>query len=110
MPPEPASLACADEFIERMPDKYDTHIEQGGTNVSGGQKTAIYVLPEHLLKNPKDFDSWMTQQVLLIQLQMQKSEKLLGNEIPDTTKIIIAQRISVSSGCRQNHCYGRWKN
>ena len=35
---EPVNLACADEFIERMPDKYNTHIEQGGTNVSGGQK------------------------------------------------------------------------
>ena len=45
-------LACADEFIERMPDKYNTHIEQGGTNVSGGQKQRLCIA-RALLKNPK---------------------------------------------------------
>ena len=84
--------ACADEFIDKMPDGYDTHIEQGGTNVSGGQKQRLCIA-RALLKKPKIiiFDD-STSAVDT------KTDALIRNalatEIPDTTKIIIAQRIS----------------
>ena len=85
-------LACADEFIQKMPDKYNTHIEQGGSNVSGGQKQRLCIA-RALLKKPKilildDSTSAVdTKTDALIR-------KAFKDEIPDTTKIIIAQRIS----------------
>ena len=85
-------LAQADEFIQQMPDKYDTHIEQGGSNVSGGQKQRICIA-RALLKKPKilildDSTSAVdTKTDALIR-------KAFAEEIPDTTKIIIAQRVS----------------
>lgn len=89
---EACRLACADEFIECFPDKYDTYIEQGGTNVSGGQKQRLCIA-RALLKKPKvlildDSTSAVdTKTDALIQ-------KSFAEFIPDTTKIIIAQRIS----------------
>ena len=85
-------LACADEFIETMPDKYDTYIEQGGTNVSGGQKQRLCIA-RALLKKPKVLildDS--TSAVDTHTDAMIRSA--FAEEIPDTTKLIIAQRIS----------------
>jgi ATP-binding cassette subfamily B protein len=85
-------LACADEFIQSFPDKYDTYIEQGGTNVSGGQKQRLCIA-RALLKKPKilildDSTSAVdTRTDAMIR-------KAFAEEIPDTTKIIIAQRIS----------------
>ena len=85
-------LAQADEFIERFPDKYDTYIEQGGANVSGGQKQRLCIA-RALLKKPKilildDSTSAVdTRTDALIR-------RAFAEEIPDTTKIIIAQRIS----------------
>ena len=85
-------LACADEFIEQMPEKYNTHIEQGGANVSGGQKQRL-CLARALLKKPKILildDSTSAVDTLTDS----KIRKAFREEIPDTTKIIIAQRIS----------------
>ena len=85
-------LAQADEFIQQMPDKYDTHIEQGGSNVSGGQKQRLCIA-RALLKKPKilildDSTSAVdTKTDALIR-------RAFAEEIPDTTKIIIAQRVS----------------
>ena len=85
-------LACADDFIQSFPEKYDTYIEQGGTNVSGGQKQRLCIA-RALLKKPKilildDSTSAVdTRTDALIR-------KAFAEEIPDTTKIIIAQRIS----------------
>ena len=85
-------LACASEFIEKFPDKYDTYIEQGGSNVSGGQKQRLCIA-RALLKKPKilildDSTSAVdTRTDALIR-------KAMREEIPNTTKIIIAQRIS----------------
>lgn len=87
-----AKLACADEFIQTFPNKYETHIEQGGTNVSGGQRQRLCIA-RALLKNPKiivldDSTSAVdTKTDALIR-------KAFKDEIPNTTKIIIAQRIS----------------
>jgi ATP-binding cassette subfamily B protein len=92
-------LACADEFIQKMPDKYNTYIEQGGTNVSGGQKQRLCIA-RALLKKPK---------VLILDDSTSavdtatdaKIRKAFAEEIPGTTKIIIAQRVSsVSSADR----------
>lgn len=85
-------LACADEFIEKMPDKYNTHIEQGGANVSGGQKQRLCIA-RALLKKPKVLildDSTSAVDTVTDA----KIRKAFREEIPDTTKIIIAQRIS----------------
>lgn len=85
-------LACADEFIEQMPEKYNTHIEQGGANVSGGQKQRLCIA-RALLKKPKILildDSTSA----IDTLTDSKIRKAFREEIPDTTKIIIAQRIS----------------
>ncbi len=85
-------LAQAHEFIERLPDGYDTHIEQGGTNVSGGQKQRLCIA-RALLKKPKILildDSTSAVDTKTDSL----IRKAFAEEIPDTTKIIIAQRIS----------------
>ena len=85
-------LACADEFIQGFPDKYDTHIEQGGSNVSGGQKQRLCIA-RALLKKPKilildDSTSAVdTHTDAMIR-------KAFREEIPGTTKLIIAQRVS----------------
>ena len=85
-------LACADEFIQTFPDQYDTYIEQGGTNVSGGQKQRLCIA-RALLKKPKilildDSTSAVdTKNDALIR-------QAFREELPDTTKLIIAQRVS----------------
>ncbi|MBR3134817.1 MAG: ABC transporter ATP-binding protein [Clostridia bacterium] len=94
---EACKLAQADGFISEFPDKYDTYIEQGGTNVSGGQKQRICIA-RALLKKPK---------ILILDDSTSavdtKTDKLIrdafNKKIPDTTKIIIAQRISSVEEC-----------
>ncbi|MDD7025318.1 MAG: ABC transporter ATP-binding protein [Oscillospiraceae bacterium] len=85
-------LACADEFIQRLPEKYNTYIEQGGTNVSGGQRQRLCIA-RALLKKPKILildDSTSAVDTATDS----KIRKALREEIPGTTKLIIAQRIS----------------
>lgn len=85
-------LACADEFIEKMPDGYNTHIEQGGSNVSGGQKQRLCIA-RALLKKPKILildDSTSAVDTATDA----KIRRAFAEEIPNTTKLIIAQRIS----------------
>lgn len=85
-------LACADEFIQKMPEKYDTHIEQGGSNVSGGQKQRLCIA-RALLKKPKILildDSTSAVDTATDA----KIRKAFAEEIPETTKLIIAQRVS----------------
>ena len=89
---EACRMACANEFISAMPDGYDTHIEQGGTNISGGQKQRLCIA-RALLKKPK---------ILILDDSTSavdtKTDAMIQNAfteyIPETTKIIIAQRIS----------------
>lgn len=85
-------LACADEFIQRMPEKYNTYIEQGGTNVSGGQKQRLCIA-RALLKKPKILildDSTSAVDTATDA----KIRRAFAQEIPNTTKLIIAQRVS----------------
>ena len=85
-------LACADEFIRQFPDGYDTKIEQGGTNVSGGQKQRLCIA-RALLKQPKILildDSTSAVDTATDA----KIRRAFAEEIPDTTKIIISQRVS----------------
>lgn len=90
-------IACADEFINKMPDGYDTYIEQGGTNVSGGQKQRLCIA-RALLKNPKililddSTSACDTHTDAMIQ-------HAFITEIPLVTKVIIAQRISSVQNC-----------
>ena len=89
---EACRLACADEFIERLPQKYNTHIERGGSNVSGGQKQRLCIA-RALLKKPKILildDSTSAVDTATDA----KIRRAFREEIPDTTKLIIAQRIS----------------
>ncbi len=89
---EACRLACADEFIQSFPDKYDTYIEQGGTNVSGGQKQRLCIA-RALLKKPKVLilDDSTSAVDTKTDAAIQKS---LSTLLPDTTKLIIAQRVS----------------
>ena len=85
-------LACADDFIQAFPDKYDTYIEQGGSNVSGGQKQRLCIA-RALLKDPKVLilDDSTSAVDTKTDAMIRKSFR---DEIPDVTKIIIAQRVS----------------
>ena len=89
-------LACADEFIQNFPDKYNTYIEQGGTNVSGGQKQRLCIA-RALLKNPKILilDDSTSAVDTATDARIRKA---FAEEIPGTTKLIIAQRISSVQG------------
>lgn len=90
-------LACADEFIERFPDGYKTYIEQGGSNVSGGQKQRLCIA-RALLKKPKILilDDSTSAVDTATDARIRNA---FAKEIPDTTKIIIAQRISSVEHC-----------
>lgn len=89
---EACRLSCADEFIQTFPDKYNTHIEQGGTNVSGGQKQRLCIA-RALLKKPKILilDDSTSAVDTATDAKIRKS---FAEAIPGTTKLIIAQRIS----------------
>ena len=90
-------VACADEFIKSFPDGYDTHIEQGGTNVSGGQKQRLCIA-RALLKKPKILI--LDDSTSAVDTRTDASiRQALAGEIPETTKIIIAQRISSIQEC-----------
>ncbi len=94
---EACRIACADEFIEKMPDGYNTHIEQGGSNVSGGQKQRLCIA-RAIMKNPKIliFDDSTSAVDTATDAKIRKG---LAEEIPNTTKLIIAQRISSVQDC-----------
>jgi len=85
-------LAQADEFIQKFPKKYDTYIEQGGSNVSGGQKQRLCIA-RALLKKPKVLILDDSTSAVDTKTDA-KIKKAMYEEIPDTTKIIIAQRVS----------------
>ena len=90
-------IACADEFIRSFPDGYDTHIEQGGTNVSGGQKQRLCIA-RALLKKPKILI--LDDSTSAVDTRTDASiRQALSGEIPETTKIIIAQRIASVQEC-----------
>ena len=93
---EACHLACADEFIERFPDKYNTFIEQGGANVSGGQKQRLCIA-RALLKKPKILilDDSTSAVDTATDAKIRES---FAKKIPGTTKLIIAQRISSVQG------------
>ncbi|MDO4514347.1 MAG: ABC transporter ATP-binding protein [Lachnospiraceae bacterium] len=89
---EACKLACADEFVEKMPQKYETYIEQGGANVSGGQKQRLCIA-RALLKKPRILilDDSTSAVDTATDARIRKA---FASEIPNTTKLIIAQRIS----------------
>lgn len=89
---EACKMACADEFIETMPEKYDTFIEQGGSNVSGGQKQRLCIA-RALLKKPKILILDDSTSAVDTKTDA-KIRDAFANYIPDTTKIIIAQRVA----------------
>ena len=90
-------IACADEFIRSFPDGYDTHIEQGGSNVSGGQKQRLCIA-RALLKKPKILI--LDDSTSAVDTRTDASiRQALSGEIPETTKIIIAQRIASVQEC-----------
>ena len=90
-------LACADEFIEKMPEGYNTYIEQGGTNVSGGQKQRLCIA-RALLKKPKILilDDSTSAVDTATDARIRRA---FAEEIPDTTRLIIAQRIASVQNC-----------
>lgn len=90
-------IACADDFIRSFPDGYDTHIEQGGTNVSGGQKQRLCIA-RALLKKPKILILDDSTSAVDTRTDASIRQALVG-EIPETTKIIIAQRIASVQEC-----------
>ena len=90
-------LACADEFIEQMPEGYNTHIEQGGTNVSGGQKQRLCIA-RALLKQPKILVLDDSTSACDTETD-EKIRKAIHTQLPEMTKIIIAQRISSVERC-----------
>ena len=89
---EACRLACADEFIDRMPDGYDTHIEQGGTNVSGGQKQRLCIA-RAILRRPKVLilDDSTSAVDTATDAKIREGFRAM---LPDTTKLIIAQRVN----------------
>ena len=90
-------MACADEFIEKMPDGYNTEIEQGGTNVSGGQRQRLCIA-RALLKKPNILILDDSTSAVDTSTDA-KIRKAFAEEIPGTTKLIIAQRIGSVQGC-----------
>ena len=101
-------LAQADEFIRALPDGYDTYIEQGGTNVSGGQKQRLCIA-RALLKKPKILilDDSTSAVDTATEAAIRESFK---NELKDTTRIIIAQRISSVQDADRDPGAGRRKD
>ncbi len=89
---EASRLACADEFIDKMPDGYDTHIEQGGTNVSGGQKQRLCIA-RAILRRPKVLilDDSTSAVDTATDAKIREGFRAM---LPDTTKLIIAQRVN----------------
>ena len=85
-------MACADEFIDALPDGYDTYIEQGGANVSGGQKQRLCIA-RALLKKPKVLILDDSTSAVDTRTDA-RIRKAFSEYIPETTKIIIAQRVS----------------